>query len=39
MRAAESVAARLQSTATPSIKTIEDVDRVTRRGQPLAPVR
>jgi len=35
MRAAEAVAARLQKTTAPSIKTIEDVDRVTRRGQPV----
>ena len=35
MRAAETIATRLQSTATPSIKTIEDMDHVTRRGQPV----
>ncbi|WP_110169479.1 dipeptidase [Luteitalea pratensis] len=37
MRAAEAVATRLQPTATPSIKTIEDMDHVTRRGAPVAP--
>ena len=39
MRAAEGVAARLQKTSTPSIKTIETVDRVTPRGQPVPPAR
>lgn len=39
MRAAEAVAARLQKDAAPSITTIEKVDRVTRRGQPVAPAR
>ncbi len=38
MRGAEATAATLRSTA-PSLKTIEDVDHVTRRGQPLPPVR
>ena len=35
MKAAEAVAARLQASGTPSIKTIEQLDRVTRRGQPM----
>ncbi len=39
MRAAEAVAERLQHTTTPSVKTIEDVDHVTRRGQPVPAVR
>ena len=39
MRAAETVAARLQTTAAPSIKTIEDMDHVTRRGQPAPAAR
>jgi membrane dipeptidase len=39
MREAEAVAARLQTTIAPSVKTIEDVDRVTRRGQPVPVVR
>jgi len=39
MRSAEAVAARLQQTTTPSIKTIEAVDRMTRRGQPLPSPR
>ena len=34
MRSAEAVAAKLKGT-TPSIKRIEDLDHVTRRGQPL----
>ncbi|MGV3518344.1 dipeptidase [Luteitalea sp.] len=38
MRGAEATAATMRSTA-PSLKTIEDVDHVTRRGQPLPPVR
>ena len=38
MRGAEATAATLRSTA-PSLKTLEDVDHVTRRGQPLPPVR
>ncbi len=39
MRAAEAVATRLQHTTSPSIRTIEDVDRVTRRGQPVPASR
>ena len=39
MRDAERVAARLQTSVRPSIKTIEDMDHVTRRGQPLPPAR
>jgi membrane dipeptidase len=39
MRQAEAVAARLQKTGAPSIKTIEEMDRVTRRGQPVEPAR
>ena len=39
MRRAEAVAARLQGTTAPSIKTIEDVDKVTRRGQPVTAGR
>ena len=35
MRAAEAVATRLKTSA-PSIRTIEDIDKVTRRGQPLS---
>lgn len=39
MRAAEHVATRLQQTTTPSIRTIEQLDKVTRRGTPVAPAR
>lgn len=39
MRAAERVAADLQKTTPPSIRTIEQVDKVTRRGTPVAPAR
>jgi membrane dipeptidase len=39
MRTAEAVAVRLQGAATPSIKTIEDLDHVTRRGEPLTTGR
>ena len=38
MRAAEAVAAKLKTTA-PSIKRIEDVDHVSRRGQPMEAAR
>ncbi len=39
MRGAEAAATRLQATATPSIQTIEEMDGVTRRGQPLPGAR
>ena len=39
MRAAEAVSAKLQATATPSIKTIEDLDHVSRLGQPVQTPR
>jgi len=39
MRRAEQVAARLQDSQAPSIKTIEQLDRMTRRGQPVPAVR
>ena len=39
MRRAEAVASNLQRSATPSIKTIEDLDHVTRRGQPVPAAR
>ncbi len=39
MREAEAVAARLQKTSRPSIKTIEQVDRVSRKGAPVSGSR
>jgi membrane dipeptidase len=39
MRHADAVAARLQKTRAPSLGTIEAMDRVTRRGQPVPPGR
>lgn len=37
MRRAEEVAARLQASRAPSVRTIEQVDGVDRKGQPVAP--
>jgi membrane dipeptidase len=39
MRAAEQVAARLQQTAAPSIRTIDQLDKRTRLGTPVAAAR
>lgn len=39
MRDAERVAADLQKTTTPSMRTIEQLDKVTRLGTPVAPAR